>query len=123
MRKCLSIVIVLFILAQTWRDSAMFTYYYFQQEYITEQYCVNILRPELMCNGKCYLNDVLLDLDEESAPDAAIFIAVQKVPIWFFFHYLGQNSEILFPKTPSSFFWVNHYRYLPERSVFRPPLG
>lgn len=35
--------------------------YVLQYDKIVSEYCVNTERPELMCNGKCYLSDQLED--------------------------------------------------------------
>jgi len=36
-----------------------FSYFQFNVDYIIETYCVNKERPELDCNGKCYLMERL----------------------------------------------------------------
>ncbi|HMS69216.1 MAG TPA: hypothetical protein PKD18_13805 [Saprospiraceae bacterium] len=33
---------------------------------IAQKYCINIDKPEVMCGGKCYLNDQLNKMNEES---------------------------------------------------------
>lgn len=49
------------------------------QEEITELYCVNKGEPEMLCSGRCYLNDQLLDIkdDMQSSPETAHKITLQ----------------------------------------------
>lgn len=42
------------------------------KEYITKQFCINIDKPELKCNGKCHLKDAIAQQDEtEQSPKLA----------------------------------------------------
>lgn len=43
------------IVSVGFRDVFTVLSFYSQRALITEAYCVNINRPELMCNGQCYL--------------------------------------------------------------------
>jgi len=47
------------IALQAGRDALAGLWFLANQEVITEQHCVNKYEPELMCHGKCYLQDVL----------------------------------------------------------------
>lgn len=35
------------------------------QDYIIAQYCVNKAQPEILCSGRCYLNDQLVNVDDD----------------------------------------------------------
>lgn len=43
---------------------AVFATWSLHQEFITEQHCVNKAKPEMLCSGRCYLNDQLVDVDD-----------------------------------------------------------
>ena len=43
----------------------MFTGYQLNKKYITAAFCVNVSKPELQCNGKCYLMKKLKQAQEK----------------------------------------------------------
>lgn len=47
------------ILFQSSREAIILTWYTINQEAITEAYCINIDKPEKMCNGKCHIEKIL----------------------------------------------------------------
>lgn len=56
------------IVSVGFRDLFTVLSFYTQRALITEAFCVNINRPELMCNGQCYLaRQMQQEEDEERA--------------------------------------------------------
>jgi len=45
--------------------------YYFNQDQIIAQHCINLDRPELKCNGQCYLMQRLREMQAEEAPPSS----------------------------------------------------
>lgn len=58
----LLIIVVPTFLAQTWKVSLVYAWYYSNRDVIAEKYCVNIDRPELKCHGKCHINKIVEDV-------------------------------------------------------------
>lgn len=44
-------------------NSVVWLHYELNMEEITELFCINKEKPELMCNGKCYVSKELIDVD------------------------------------------------------------
>lgn len=44
-------------------NSIVWIHYDLHVDEITEMFCVNKDKPELMCNGKCYVTKELIDID------------------------------------------------------------
>lgn len=49
------------ILLTSLRDLATYTVFYLNQDYISQNSCINRYKPELMCHGKCVLKDSLIE--------------------------------------------------------------
>lgn len=72
-RSLVSSIILALMLFSQFYNSAVWLKYELNVEEITELFCVNKDQPALMCNGKCYVKDELIDID--------IFPQVPKSPV------------------------------------------
>ena len=100
----------------------IFLQYEFNKEYIIQNYCVNKNRPQLHCDGKCYLAKKLkaAEQNEENQSKVQVFKLLIEV-----FH---ETSLSLIPlrlttqlKTPTNFSYGNSYHYDILFSILRPP--
>lgn len=66
LRKLIIYFFVVAIAVQAGRDALTGLWYLANQKAITEQYCVNKAEPLLMCQGKCYLQNVLEEQHQPS---------------------------------------------------------
>ncbi len=62
-RKLISSVFLALILFAQFYNTVVWIRYELNVEEITEMFCVNKDKPELMCNGKCYVAKELIDID------------------------------------------------------------
>lgn len=64
-KKCLVILLATLFLSLSCKD--LFTHLSFaiHQEYITDNFCININEPEILCSGKCYLGDSIQKNQEQ----------------------------------------------------------
>ena len=65
LRSC---ILVFFAFSLLWKDVAAFTWnvhFYANQQELAENFCVNRNKPQLLCNGKCYLADQLKQIMQE----------------------------------------------------------
>jgi len=62
-KQLLSIFLAFVILLQTFDRLQLVLYYELFQEQLTQNFCVNLHRPQLMCAAKCYLNDQFEELE------------------------------------------------------------
>lgn len=65
MKKVIAISISFLILLTSVKDVATYGYFYLNQEYITDLFCINKDKPEILCSGKCYLKASLAENQEE----------------------------------------------------------
>ncbi len=60
------LLIALFVLLIGFRSLIPFTVFISTQEKIIDEYCINKERPEMQCNGKCYLSKQLKETEQQS---------------------------------------------------------
>ncbi|MCB0656110.1 MAG: hypothetical protein KDC57_08250 [Saprospiraceae bacterium] len=70
MKRILSFAMAMLLLGLSFKDLVVYTVFTLDRQYIIDNYCVNKARPELMCSGKCFLDEqIALDKDQkESVP-------------------------------------------------------
>ena len=93
---------------------------------IIEQFCVNKDRPQLQCDGKCFLAEQLNEASESNQDSGNKFLNSlfeSFIPIYVFTHpeikfknhYTNSSSENVFG-------YKNHYTFLSEGADFKPPI-
>ncbi|NIF05443.1 hypothetical protein F3J23_08320 [Chryseobacterium sp. Tr-659] len=93
-------------------------------DYITKVLCINKSRPEVHCNGKCYLNKELAKVnDSESSPLQKAKNSGQKI---LDIYILPETAEITatekFPFFNFSFTYETAYSFLFLAHIFKPPV-
>lgn len=93
-------------------------------EYISEVLCINKSKPELHCNGKCYLSkEIAKTNDTDSSPLTKTKNSGQKL---LDIYALPEITEI--NKTENAFFtnfnflYKTAYSFLFLKHIFRPPV-
>ncbi|MCL1667218.1 hypothetical protein M2T82_03990 [Elizabethkingia ursingii] len=94
-------------------------------EYISEKLCKNKDKPQLLCNGKCYLEKELAKTSENTpkqnnlkiSPDFTdAFVADQIFKFDFFTEYFAEKDKL-------NSFYSSFYQFLAGSDVFHPPLA
>ncbi len=68
MKERLAIFLTILFISFGCRDVLTIVYFYGNQTYIIENFCVNRKKPEKQCNGKCYLSKQLEEERDEDVP-------------------------------------------------------
>lgn len=120
MKKVAATILLILIIAQSFYSATIYIWYQVNREYITQAFCVNKNRPQLKCNGQCYLAKQLQEAEERNPP--------QQLKEW-----LEINAfEPVEPITPPTVIRQQHsYGMMPEFSyshlhptgIFHPPLS
>lgn len=109
----LSLIVVL----ATFKQSFFFGYYALFTDDFIATFCVNKDQPELSCDGKCFLSD-LIDQQEADSPDIPSHIQWQLI-------YLTHSENLEYIQQPISskqnFMYLDAYTYQYSASTFRPP--
>ena len=121
MRSLIVIIFLFVILIQSWREVVIYAYYHWQKAYIVENYCVNILRPELMCSGRCYVDDMIKQIDDATTDSSTCSNDLLLLPVWYLLE--SDTQKIFYPLSAqnANFQYQNYYKLLTSSFLFRPP--
>lgn len=101
------------------RITAVYSWYALDLDSFVEQLCENKDRPQLQCNGKCYLSKMMAENSKEEAPSSMM---LEWEPQVFY-----DASRIILPEVELILFHSNNFYYLLQvtdtdlSSVFHPP--
>jgi len=120
MRKLLGILFIFLYTVALLKPVNPILEYAINKEYISEFLCINTDKPELDCEGKCYMTEKLSETsngseESEEIPD----INLREFPIGFvYFYYL----EDLIPSTNKKINpYANLYSFITYSNLLRPP--
>lgn len=121
MRRSVAVILSFALLLQTFYASSIVTFYYANKNYVAAALCENKDKPQLHCQGKCFLKKELKNAEGEShkskkgAEQQEVVLALPVLPV-----RLSASLPALIdkPKTP---FRKSHYRHLFLSDTFHPP--
>ncbi|KPE50310.1 hypothetical protein [Chryseobacterium indologenes] len=100
------------------------TEYAVNYDYISKVLCINKSRPEVHCNGKCYLSKQLAKTnDTDSSPLNKTKTSGQKIPDTYI--PSGITTVTITEKIPFlnfSFIYEEAYSFLFLKHIFKPPV-
>jgi hypothetical protein len=69
MKKSLALLVMLAVLLQSFGSVGVWISFKANQGYIAAKLCVNKVRPQMRCNGKCYLVKKLKQAEQQQQAD------------------------------------------------------
>ncbi|MBC9797146.1 hypothetical protein IBL28_14305 [Sinomicrobium sp. FJxs] len=93
--------------------------YLINEDYIAEYFCVNKERPELKCNGQCYLAK-LLEKQQQNKKEGIPPIQLKEYPIGFV-DILEIPASVSSRDKKHQIEHINHYTREINFSIFHPP--
>ncbi|HET8837465.1 MAG TPA: hypothetical protein VFM82_00550 [Flavobacteriaceae bacterium] len=121
MQKFISISFVLLYFLAMFRPVQPVLYYYLNQDYIAEFLCINKDKPEMHCDGKCYLMKQLAK-QEQHKGNPTPNIQLENYPIGFVYIFkLNKIQQKLDFAILIGNEYRNNYSYLFQTSSFHPP--
>jgi hypothetical protein len=112
----LSLVMLLF----TVKSAFWLSYYMIFTDNFIENYCENTDQPELECDGKCFLSDVLDKKNTDTPKNASIFLESELI----FTTTILDPEFVLFEFTPrkqASYHYILTYNFQYLKASFKPP--
>ena len=98
-----------------------YAYYYADQSDFIAQFCDNIDKPEMKCDGKCHLKEVTeKNATNDKAPSKML---LSKSVVLFVQENKDINFGITVYKKTKKSKYCNLYTYLSTYSLFHPPKG
>lgn len=122
MKKAVAVILLLVFTAQTFYASAFTLWFYANRKAIAKEHCINQNRPELKCDGKCFLNMKLQEAEQHQDEDAPL--QVKQMLDGSPYTPSEITHQLVQPEISNRnpFIYTISYDYLHARQIFHPPL-
>ncbi len=116
----IAILLSLTVLLFTVKSAFWLSYYIAFTDNFIENYCENTDKPELECDGKCFLSDVLDKKEPDTPKNTSIFLESELIFTTSYFEADFSLNTLISKKQPNFFYSsLYHFHYL--KSSFKPP--
>lgn len=122
-KKAIAFILLLVFTMQTFYASGFTLWFYANRKAIAKEHCINKNRPELKCDGKCFLRMKMKEAghhQDENAP-----LQVKQLLDGSPYTLFNSNIDFKVPDTRIAHIaaYTAGYQYLHSNSLFRPPLA
>lgn len=122
MRQLLSILLLLSVSYQFTAKMGVILWYSANIDYVATELCENKDKPQMQCNGKCYLKKQLDKVDDKQDKEQAPTKKLKtELPEFITTSYSIVFSTIFSEKKNTNSFYQNLYRYTAMFAIFHPP--
>ncbi|REA60144.1 hypothetical protein DSL64_15840 [Dyadobacter luteus] len=123
MRSFIAYLLLFAVMLPTLSPWGTIAYFNVNRAYIAKTLCENRSRPELKCNGKCYLAKILKK--QEAKKDKETTQRVENMPVAQLFYlstiaFVFDNEQPVIAEPLSFFFLLSVYNS-PCNGILRPP--
>lgn len=124
-KKILSITLLIALAIKLLMAPSIFLDYQLRKDFIVKNYCVNKNRPEMHCDGKCYLAKQLKKAQEKEEKEATNnfltkFFGVEGfTKTENFRNFFGQQPY--FAQSIKNYFYLDKAISTDHTSIFHPP--
>lgn len=94
--------------------------YVINQDYIAEYLCINKDKPEMHCDGKCYLMQMLAEENQQKKQNLPA-IDLREYPIGFVQVLQLARQEEVPLTTTQNITYIEQYSFLFNHTLFHPP--
>ncbi len=124
MKHILSIPLLLLIAVQTIHLPALSLWLEYHKDYVAEELCKNRYEPQLMCSGRCYVQEVTAEaIGQQSEEDRAPLIKESNRLSFSPFLPVASELALYFPVHQNCLtVWATPgYERLLQSGIFHPP--
>jgi hypothetical protein len=122
-KKSIALILLLIFTLQTFYASGFTIWFYANRAAIAKEHCINKNRPELKCDGKCFLNKKMREAGQHQDEEAPLHVKqlLESSPFTLF----GNNHQLEAPPSciTHESVYIIRYNYNHSSSLFRPPLS
>lgn len=122
-KKVIAFILLLVFTMQTFYASGFTLWFYANRKAIANEHCINKKRPELKCDGKCFLSMKMKEAGHHQDENAPLQVKqmLEGSPYTLF----NTSIDLQIPDTHIAHIavYTAAYHYLHSNSLFRPPLA
>lgn len=122
MRQGIAIFFAFLMLSVSCRELIQYAAFKFNQEYISDVFCINKDKPEMKCDGKCYLKKTLDTAKEEKQSKTLPPPDEKSILIYFEWPYNASVAFISLKPRPL-FNYIESYSSQSGMEILHPPEG
>ena len=121
----ISLILLGLVLINTLSLSLVKIHYELNKDFIVENYCVNLDKPELNCDGQCHLDELLniISSDNPNYEEVPEANNLHLISIEFFFSETARLSVIENELISFGDLYLNNYTFLKTTFIEKPPIG
>lgn len=93
--------------------------FFLNQDYIIDKFCINKNEPELKCNGKCHLKDVMSKTSEQTEESRTSIVSSIIFPV--FYSEFNLNISIDYFEIRTYLIFDDNYFSKYTSKTFHPP--
>jgi hypothetical protein len=122
LHRTVALLLICTLNFQIFSQIGIFGYFVLNNDYVAKVLCQNKNRPELHCNGQCYLAKQLKAAEQKDRQNMADLLKVNEIQL-----FCSETFIINFKNFPTFLFQKHAIFYLltnyttPQFSVFQPP--
>lgn len=121
MRRFLAVILSLSVLLQTFYAAGIVTFYYTNKGYVAATLCENKDKPQMHCQGKCFLKKELKHAEGESGKSKKIGEQQELILAMPVYQKALPFMLPSFTEKPETMFRESHYRHIWLDETFHPP--
>jgi hypothetical protein len=122
-KKGIAFILLLIFTLQTFYASGFTVWFYANRNAIASKHCINKNRPELKCDGKCFLSMKMKEAGQHQDENAPLQVKqlLESSPYTLLNSYLSLETPV--NRIEHQSVYTIRYNYLHSASLFRPPLS
>ncbi len=122
MKKLTAVFFVLIFAAQSLYTAGFTAWFHINRAYIVKKHCINKNRPQLKCDGKCFLAQKIKEAEkqqeQEQSPGLKEWVEIAPCAVSF----IEYNLPLTISLSTDFFDYKNNYHFISEKEIFHPPL-
>lgn len=123
MRRAIAIFFTLIMLSVSFKEMVQYVAFKLNQDSISALFCVNKDKPEMKCDGKCYLKKSIQAAEKEDKQSKPVPPPNEKSLVVFFENALVSSNALIAHRRNTSFNYIELTSFLHSKDIPHPPEG
>lgn len=121
MKTIIAFIFLVTFSLQTFYTAGVTVWFFANQKILAKKHCVNKARPQLKCDGKCFLAKKIREAEQKEEKQAPFQVKwVETAPCTL--EYLNYKLDPVSRTTITGYDVADHYSFHFLHSIFHPPL-
>ena len=123
MRRGIAIFFTLIMLSISFKEMVQFVAFKLNQDSISALFCINKDKPEMKCDGKCYLKKSLLAAEKENKQSKPVPPPDEKSMVVYFESLFHLSNTATAQRSNPLFDYAESISFMLHQDIPHPPEG